>query len=206
MKIKEILKILLMIILVTLGNYLVILISSLFLQLITSLDTDTLIKTTLFKNVVYTVSILYTIICIFIFYTKEEKKHISIKSILLIIIIGVIFSSFMNILIYKLKNITESECNIFLIIETGILGPILEEYMYRVKILKILDKVYEHKIGNILSILIFAFSHTGINIVYAFFVGIITIYLKEKYETIVYPIIFHITINIVALLLPIILF
>lgn len=191
---------------VWIGNIAVILLATLFLEGITKMNTDTLLETSLFKNTSYIVSIFYTIFCIFLFYEKEERKSFPKKDILFLILFGILFSSLMNILIYKITNTTSSNCNIYLVLETGLLGPILEEYMYRGKILEGFDKICSHKWAMILTTLLFALTHTGFTILYALFLGMILMALKEKYKSLKLSILFHITVNTTAVLLPLFLF
>lgn len=196
----------LMLAFVWIGNMAVILLATLFLEGITKMNTDTLLETSLFKNTSYIVSIFYTLFCIFLFYEKEEKKSFPKKDILFLILFGILFSSLMNILIYKITNTTFSNCNIYLVLETGLLGPILEEYMYRGKILESFDKICSHKWAMLFTTLLFAFVHTGLTIIYAFFLGTILMALKEKYKSIKISILFHMTVNTTAVLLPLFLF
>lgn len=206
-KLKEIVKIGLMLAFVFIGNLAVILFATLILEGITKLDTDTLLETSLFKNTSYIVSILYTLFCIFLFREKEEEKTFPMKDILFLILFGILFSVSINIFIYKMTNTTSSICNIYLVIETGIMGPILEEYMYRGKILKCFHKIFSFKWSCILTTLLFALVHTGIiNIFYAFLLGSILMILKQKYKSIKIPILFHIVVNTTAVLLPLLLF
>lgn len=189
------------------GNLVVILLATLLLESITKMDTDTLLETALFKNTSYIVSILYTLLCIFLFREKEEKKIFPIHDILFLIFFGILFSTSINILLYKITNTTSSICNIYLVMETGILGPILEEYIYRGKVFKSFNKIFSPKWSCILMTLLFALVHTGIiNMLYAFVLGSILLALKQKYKSIKIPILFHIVVNTTAVLLPLILF
>lgn len=204
---KSIIKSILTVFSVVLGNYAVIVVTSLILSGILKQDIDTLVEGKVFEISSYIVSILYTIALIFIFYKKEEKISISIKSILTVVLSGVIISLILNHIISMLDHTILYRVNIFLVIETGILGPILEEYLYRVHILKTLNTSFSKKTSMVLVTLFFAFSHSGIiNILYALFMGSILMYLYEKYKTIKVPIYFHIAMNLTAILLPPILF
>ena len=81
------------------------------------------------------------------------------------------------------------------IILPQVVVPITEKNIYNYL------KEENQKQGMLLTTLLFALSHTGLfNMLYAFILGIILIYLKERYTSLKAPISFHIGVNTMAIL------
>lgn len=142
---------------------------------------------------------------------KEKGK----TKIFIPIILGISISLTYNILIYYLNkyfNFTDayklSSVPIFVqIISSGMLGPILEEYLFRCIVYNKLKEFNKDKKAIILTGIIFALFHSNIiNGIYAFIINFVLIYLYNKYKTIKAPIIMHIVLNTtIIILLPLIL-
>ena len=143
----------------------------------------------------------------YLMYKKYKKERISgyfLESISLGISISLIF----NILVYNLNNILSFTDRynrtlpfIVLIICTGILGPILEEILFRGIIYNKLKEFNSNMRSIILCSLIFAIFHFDIvNSIYAFGVSFMLIYLYEKYNTLIAPILMHVFLNITMLI------
>lgn len=132
-------------------------------------------------------------------YKTVSKKHYMLESILYGISISLIY----NIIIYNLNDIFNftdrykaSLPFIVVIICTGILGPILEEILFRGIVYNRLKSFNSNMKSIILTSLIFSIFHFDIiNSIYAFFTSFILIYLYEKYNTLYAPILMHIFLN-----------
>jgi len=198
--IKKFIKAVGFILLFTIFQYLTVLLVSIISSFIYKGDINVFLKSNTFYNITLITSILYASILILILFKKVKFKKIEIKKILICLILGISFSLIFHIIRNFLFPIQKENFNILIIISTGILGPILEEIMYRELIYNYL-KEENKKQAMVLTTVIFALSHTGIiNILYALVLGIILIYLKDKYKSINAPIVFHIAVNIVAIL------
>ena len=83
-----------------------------------------------------------------------------------------------------------------------IIGPILEELVFRYLIYNNLNKFNKKNTSIILSSLIFALVHNGfINIVYAFIIGTILTIIYSKNKNIKEVIILHMVANFMSLLI-----
>lgn len=145
-------------------------------------------------------------------YKKENNKSkIQISYLLLVgIIVSLIYNIFayyMNDFIFKTNLFNENNHILITLLATGVLGPIIEELMFR----GIIYNEFKNKFTNMQAILLtttfFAIIHFNIfQMVYAFAIGFILIFVYEKYKTIKAPIILHMMSNITtALFLPILL-
>ena len=138
-------------------------------------------------------------------YKKGRKSGCFLESISLGISISLIF----NILVYNLNNIfnftnryNKTLPFIVLIICTGILGPILEEFLFRGIVYNKLKEFNSNMKSIILSSIIFAIFHFDIiNSIYAFGISFMFIYLYEKYNTLIAPILMHIFLNVTMLII-----
>lgn len=166
----------------------------------------------------YSVVIVVILFCIFfpIFYRKyslekkEEKKKIPIWNYLFLVILGIAFSLLYNAIlgsmnaIYPITNSFEGKINLFsAIISTVLLGPILEEYLFRGIVYERLQRYYPVMKSLLLTGLVFALSHTDIfGILYAFIFNFMLIFAYEKYN-LKGSIIVHISANMASLLFTI---
>ena len=83
-----------------------------------------------------------------------------------------------------------------MIISTGVIGPILEEYIFRGMVFNELKTFNTKKIALILTTVLFALMHTEISqLIYALIVGTYLIYLYTKTNDIKVSIMAHIAIN-----------
>ena len=152
--------------------------------------------------------LLLAIIFVPIFYKlyKKYKKDnmFKLKDILIPIILGITISLTYNIIVFYLNNILHFTnkyeiSNIPIIIEiisTGIIGPILEELLFRGIVYNRLKEFNKPTKAAIITSLIFGLFHLDIiNGIYAFLVSFVLIYLYEKYKTLKAPIIMHIFLN-----------
>lgn len=144
-------------------------------------------------------------------YKKLNIKETKLKNIHLIIIFGIFLSISYNILTYYLNkyffqtNIYGNNNEIVLnIIRTGILGPIIEELIFRGIIYNKLKLKHDNKKSILITTIVFTLSHFNIiQMIYAFIIGILLIYVYNKYNNLKAPIILHITSNITTTLITI---
>jgi len=142
-----------------------------------------------------------------LFNKYKNKENIKIKNLdtLLLIILGITICFIFNIGLFylnkafKVMSFLVYDFDIHLLIAiicTGIIGPILEEFLFRGIVYNHLKTFEEPKTAMILGSLIFALVHTNyVNMVYAFLIGLVLIFVYEKYKTLKAPIILHIAAN-----------
>lgn len=110
---------------------------------------------------------------------------------------------FLNSLILLINNQKIPTINIYIaLFGSVIIGPILEELIFRYLIYNNLNKFNNKNTSIILSSLIFALVHNGfINIVYAFIIGTILTIIYSKNKNIKEEIILHMVANFMSLLI-----
>ncbi len=139
-------------------------------------------------------------------YKQKKSIKLTVKDISLFSLLGISICFIFNIIVYYLNNIWNftnlySERIVLInlvitIICTGILGPILEEYLFRGIVYNKLKKFNTKYNSMIITSLIFALLHNNyVNIIYAFLISLILTYVYEKYQTIKAPIIIHMVAN-----------
>lgn len=137
------------------------------------------------------------------YYTKEKEIKLSsfISSIFIVVSISLILN--MLFFVFNLQNVSNISINIYLLIfSSGIIGPIVEEYLFRKILLNRLLELYSTKLAIIIECLIFALFHSGLNgIIYAFIIGLILSIIYVKYKNINISIIAHMISNILVLFL-----
>ncbi len=140
----------------------------------------------------------------------KAKSNFELKDIFVPLLFGVSISLIYNILLFSLNNAIYFTDNfkpntlpvIVQILCTGIIGPILEELIFRGIVYNKLKTFNKPMKSIILCSVIFALFHTDIiNAIYAFGVSFILIYLYEKYKTLKAPIIMHISLNTTIILM-----
>ena len=110
---------------------------------------------------------------------------------------------FLNSLILLINNQKIPTINIYIaLFGSVIIGPILEELIFRYLIYNNLNKFNKKNTSIILSSIIFALVHNGfINIVYAFIIGTILTIIYSKNKNIKEVIILHMVANLMNLLI-----
>lgn len=142
---------------------------------------------------------------------KKYKKNNKLKlnNVTMIILLGMSISLIYNISMYNLNNIFHftnqfkiSKLSIIVqIISSGIIGPILEEILFRGIVYNKLKEFNPPMKSIIIATLIFSLMHTNfVNMIYAFIISFMLIYVYEKYKTLKAPILLHITSNITIIL------
>jgi len=179
-------------------SYLVIFISYIFYFLLGYNDANKFITS-------YATYILVGFNFLYIVYLCKNNRILCKKnrSIIPFVMLGIGISSFSNMVIIKINPNEVVEMNIlFLILSSVIVGPIVEEIIFRHILVGKLEK-FNNKINTILlASIIFSLMHNGIiNIIYAFILGVIlnVIYIKSK--NLLYPIIVHSSANFITLFL-----
>jgi len=130
-----------------------------------------------------------------------ENKY---KKFHLFIMFSIFLSIFYNLLGFYfdkhllLSGLYGENNNILLtIVSTVLIGPIIEELMFRGYIYNTLKKKYSIKKSCIITSILFAASHFNfIQLVYTFLFSLVLIYVFEKYKNIKYPIFMHMASNL----------
>lgn len=139
---------------------------------------------------------------------KKYKKQINTKiNYFYLIILGVILSLMYNVFAYYLNfalktSLFDNNSNVAItLLSTGILGPIIEELMFRGIIYNELKSKYSNMKSILITTIFFAIIHINIiQILYALIIGFILIFVYEKYNNIKAPIILHMASNITTTL------
>lgn len=148
-------------------------------------------------------------------YRKEKRKteKLTLNNIVLIVLIGVTLSIIYNTLVYYLNqtfhftNLYSSDNQIITnLISVGIIGPIIEEYMFRGVIYDACQKRYNNMKSILICTALFTVMHfTIVQMIYAFALGFILIYVYLKCKNIKAAIWLHMTSNITTTLWSIVL-
>lgn len=135
----------------------------------------------------------------------KVKSKLELKKVTISILIGISISLIYNIIILNINIIfpftsafkENNDLIIKKLICSGICGPILEEFLFRGIVYNKLKEFNKQKSSALITSLIFSLVHFDIaNSIYAFLVSLIFIYLYEKYKSLKYPIIMHMSLNI----------
>jgi len=156
------------------------------------------------KEVYFALNALYIIYVIYFWKKYREKEtRVSIGKYYAAILLGVSFACFCNMIFFKLgyKNEVVEINKIMVIFTSGILGPILEELLFRKHLLSKLLEFNSKKVAILLSALLFSFFHHGISFVYAFFMGLLLGVIYEKFKNIKVTILIHMVANITVIFL-----
>lgn len=168
-----------------------------------------------YKNLTHFIST-YCVIFLLVFYSitiinlyqknkiKEPRFKPNIKNMYFLISIGISIAIFLNMIIFKLTNHTNTRTIPLLlsIISSGIIGPIYEELLFRYIFLNRLKEHYSTKKSILINTTMFAIIHQNpIQMLYAFFLGLIINWFYDKYKNIIAPTIVHISANIIVLFL-----
>ncbi|MCM1371048.1 MAG: CPBP family intramembrane metalloprotease [Clostridium sp.] len=160
-------------------------------------------------NTIWIVLIVAAIfIPILIFILKKYKTKFNFKlnkNIIPTVLAGLSLSIFLNLLIMNINNTFGIENGIFnnkylvsTIISSVLLGPIIEELLFRGVMFNKLKTFNNLKPSMLITTFIFAFFHdTLTQMVFAFIVGYICVKLYNNYDTLLFPIIFHMGCNII---------
>ena len=168
----------------------------------------------LFNEYLKTKQIYITLIVAIIFipllindYKKYKKnKYIKINYVYLIIL-GIILSLVYNVFAYYFNfllktSLFDNNNNLIItLISTCLIGPIIEELMFRGIIYNELKNKYKIMKAILMTTIFFAVIHFNIiQILYALAIGFILIFVYEKYKNIKAPIVLHMASNITTTL------
>lgn len=133
---------------------------------------------------------------------KVDKNDVSYIQLIKIIIFSVILSIGLNFMILFIKNflnikVSSGLVTFTIVIGTGILGPVIEELLFRGIIFERLKKIFSENVAFLLSVLIFALFHTGgvFQIIFAFIIGYYLTYIYKKFSDIRLSMLAHIMVN-----------
>lgn len=135
---------------------------------------------------------------------REKEPSLPLKDYYSAVLFGISLACFFNMIIFKFGEGNEViEVNkILLFISSGILGPILEELLFRKKLLTELLKFNNKYVALLLSSFIFSFLHNGVvTMIYAFILGIVFGLFYIKYKNIKLTILMHMAANIIVIYL-----
>lgn len=155
--------------------------------------------------------IITLIIFLPIFYFKYKKYNNNFKlhkNMFYLIIPSISISLLLNVIIINVNNLFNinnnlNDVNMFLIliISSGIVGPILEEFLFRGIVFNKLKEFNTLNKSMILCTVIFALFHNSLSqVFYAFIMGYFFIKLYTKTNNLIYPIIFHVISNSIVVL------
>ena len=148
-----------------------------------------------------------------LFYKKYRMKsqRISIWDIIFIILLGMSVSIIFNVIIFELNSVWHftnnykiSTASIFIqILSSGFIGPVLEELVFRGVVYNKLKEFNSYKRSIVLTSLFFALFHISnpLNVIYAFMMSFFFLYLYEKYKSLRYPILMHVSANSTVILI-----
>lgn len=148
---------------------------------------------TVIFNIIYTIKLI----------KKHKIKFKITNNPFPMIILGISLSTLCNMIIIKYHPNNAIEINkIFLILSSVIIGPIIEEILFRFILTNNLLKFNNKTNTILLSSLLFGLTHTGlINILYAFTLGIILNIVFIKKNNITNTITIHSSANLISLYL-----
>ena len=135
---------------------------------------------------------------------REKEPSLPLKDYYSAVLFGISLACFLNMIIFKFGEGNEViEVNkILLFISSGILGPILEELLFRKKLLTELLEFNNKYVALLLSSFIFSFLHNGVvTMIYAFILGIVFGLFYIKYKNIKLTILMHMAANIIVIYL-----
>ena len=199
--IKKLIKSILPIIIVYIIEHLIIIISSSIYTLLGYKNLELFVSNT--ASLILTTS---NIIIIYILIKKYKyyQNKLNIKLYYPLISLGISISCLLNMLIFKI--IPPSNNNLIplyiSILSSGIIGPILEEILFRYILLNKLKKFNTKKTSIIIATIIFGIIHINpIKIIYAMILGLVLNIIYSKTNNIKSSIIIHISANIISIFL-----
>jgi len=155
------------------------------------------------NNYVSQLSILVNLFICFVIIRKEKVKFnkFRLRLVYPFILFCLSFAIFYNMFLIKIGFEFSITLNIFLlIISSGIVGPLMEELIFRKCMIDKLLLFNDNKRALVLSSLIFAIIHFNlVGSIYAFILGLICGYLYLKRKNILESVVVHGVANIIVL-------
>ena len=154
----------------------------------------------------YILLILFDIIVAIYLYlrNKRKEKKVKVANYFPIVYLGIGMAVVLNMFIFLFNLNNEiANLNIYLaVLSSGIIGPILEEMLFRYVFLNRLRNFFTTRNAILLSSLVFALLHGNIiTMIYAFIMGFIFAYVYVKYDNIKVSIMCHIGANTIVIFL-----
>lgn len=145
-------------------------------------------------------------VCLIVYLVKRQKIKFQGKikmSLVPYLYFSLAFTIFFNMLVLKSGKVLQNDFNIWLlIISSGLVGPFLEEIVFRKMLCDNLKKFNNMKKTIVISAFVFAICHFNlVKGIYALMVGLIYGYLYLKNSNIFYSLIAHVICNLVVLLI-----
>lgn len=174
---------------------------------LTELTENTMIFINQNKVIITFMSFVILLIIFLWQYKKNYDDHYIIhKNYIYLILFGIGYSVVINILFLNISitfSIGTSQFSglevtqfISTLLCSGLMGPILEEYLFRGIIYNKLKLFNNEHISILLTALIFSLLHGNLfNIINAFMLNYLLIFIYHKYRTLLAPIILHIAVN-----------
>lgn len=139
---------------------------------------------------------------------RIERQKISCLNFIFLVILGISFSLLYNSIlgsinyIYPITGLFEGKPNLLIgIIGTVIIGPILEEYLFRGIVYHRLQTFFPVMKSLLLTGVIFALFHQNIfDMIYAFIFNFILIFSYERFSNIRASMVVHMSANLASLL------
>ena len=160
--------------------------------------------------IIFLTSLIFIPILYKVFKRYKTNNNFKLKNFIIPVVMGITISLVYNIIAYYLNGSFHFTNNyelsnipiIVQIICSGLCGPILEELVFRGIVYNKLKTFNKKRVAIILTSVIFALFHTDIlNIIYAFIVSFVLIYLYERYKTLKAPVLTHIFLNTTIILM-----
>ena len=149
--------------------------------------------------------------------TFKRYEKVNYLKYLLIIPFGLFSMEWANMFVsilqmfmpdFMLNSYTQTEQAIYgssiviQIMAAGIIAPIVEELVFRGLVYKRLTQITDIKIAAVLSAVLFGVYHNNwVQAPYAFIIGLLAVFLYERYKSVVAPILFHMSANLTSVIL-----
>ena len=186
------------IIIITILEYIVLLLPSFIYYSITKGNIEDFILN--YGSIILIIFDILLIIYLITNYKRKESK-INKNSYLPLILTGIFLATFLNMLIFKLTTQKEVITISFILslVASSFIGPIMEELMFRYIFLNKLLTFNTKKISILINLIVFALFHSGLTtMIYAFILGLFLNYVYLKYQNIKASIILHISANLIV--------
>ncbi len=161
----------------------------------------------LLNEALYPALLMSDMIIILPFLLKRKEKicrKISTGSTLYFICLGIVLNFVVSVVVNmiptknydRLMSVVLTGNPIMVILVSGIFAPIVEEIIFRYKIIDVLENIYNPKVALFLSSFLFGVAHMNrVQSLYAFIFGIVLGKIYQKEHNLLPSIIVHITVN-----------
>ena len=152
------------------------------------------------------IAVIFIPLYYFIFKKYQNHTRIKINKLLVLILFSMSFALFYNAYLSIICNYHVSELPLYVqIICSGLIGPIIEELIFRGIIFNKLKETYSINSSMVLTTVIFALFHASLTgIIYTFIFGYMLVNIYQYYKDLRYSILMHISANIIVILFGII--